>query len=57
MENLPPGLEIPTLTKTVEPSLPLPPIEPETGRGFWGNAGIVILIIAGIAVVTKVLSD
>jgi hypothetical protein len=44
-------------TPTIESAPPLPPVQPETGRGFWGNAGIVILIIAGIAVVTKVLSD
>ena len=32
MENLPPGLEIPTptITKTIEPALPLPTVEPET---------------------------
>ena len=57
MENLPPGLEVPTLTKTIEPSLPLPPVEPETGRGLWGNVGIALLVIAGIAVATKILSD
>ena len=59
MENLPPGLEIPTptITKTIEPALPLPTVEPETARGFWGNAGIALLVIAGIAVVTKILSD
>ena len=36
---------------------PMPPVEVETGRGFWGNAGIALLVIAGIAVVTKILSD
>ena len=57
MENVIKELEVPTVTETVEPAPPLPPVEPETGRGFWGNAGIVVLVIAGIAIVTKVLSD
>ena len=50
-------IPIPTITKTVEPAPPMPPVEVETGRGFWGNAGIALLVVAGIAIATKILSD
>ena len=44
-------------TPTVESAPPLPPVQPETGRGFWGNAGIALLVVAGIAIATKIISD
>ena len=50
-------ISIPTITQTEEPTPPLPPVEVETGRGFWGNAGIALLVVAGIAIATKILSD
>ena len=50
-------IPIPKITKTVEQAPPMPPVEVETGRGFWGNAGIALLVVAGIAIATKIISD
>ena len=43
------------VTETVE-AAPALPVEPQGGFP-WGGVGIGVLIVAGIAIATKVLSD
>jgi|TARA_R100000781_G_scaffold104257_1_gene67968 hypothetical protein len=44
------------VTGTQIPAEPLPPVEPQGGFP-WGGVGIGVLVVAGIAIATKVLSD
>ena len=38
------------------PAAPPAPSEPPA-RGRWGTVGVIVLVVAGIAIATKVLSD
>ena len=38
------------------PAAPPAPSEPPA-RGPWGTVGVIVLVVAGIAIATKVLSD
>ncbi len=55
MENLP--IALPKVTETVEAAPALPPVEPQGGGVPWGGIGYGVLIVAVIAIATKVLSD
>ena len=45
------------VTETVEAAPALPPVEPQGGGVPWGGIGIGVLVVAAIAIATKVLSD
>ena len=48
MENLP-SLEVPTITKTIEPELPLPPVEAEGGFPWCGvGIGVGVVVLAAV---------
>ena len=48
MENLP-TLEGPTITKTIEPELPLPPVEAEGGFPWCGvGIGVGVVVLAAV---------
>ena len=48
MENLP-TLEVPTITKTIEPELPLPPVEAEGGFPWCGvGIGVGVVVLAAV---------
>ncbi len=51
MENLP-TLEVPTITETVEPAAPIPPVEPSGGFP-WCGVGIAVGVVALAAVCAK----
>ncbi len=48
MENLP-TLEVPTITKTIEPELPLPVAQPEGGFPWCGvGIGVGVVVLAAV---------
>ena len=46
---------LPEVTKTIEPELPLPPVEAEGGFP-WCGTGIVVLVVVAALVGRKLLS-
>ena len=47
-----------TIKEVIEVPAEVAPVVGESGGLVtWGNAGIAILVVAGVAIVTKILSD